>query len=79
MIPGVVARMTVISGFHLDAQGDWVADLACGHTQHMRHRPPWQNRAWVTTDAGRAAKIGTPIACAACDAADATPEPTPRP
>jgi len=41
-----------IVGFHLDedlAQQccSWVADLACGHTQHVRHDPPWQNRTWV--------------------------------
>ncbi|EPN68410.1 hypothetical protein A245_03798, partial [Pseudomonas syringae pv. actinidiae ICMP 19096] len=21
--------------------------LSCGHTQHLRHQPPWQSRAWV--------------------------------
>ena len=57
---------TVIAGFHQDAAGDWVAELACGHTQHMRHRPPWQSRPWVESEAGRTAKIGAPIDCAAC-------------
>jgi hypothetical protein len=33
-----------IVGFHQDDVGDWVADLACGHTQHIRHQPPWVNR-----------------------------------
>jgi hypothetical protein len=60
------ARTTTITGFHQDADGDWVAELACGHTQHMRHRPPWQERPWVTTEAGRAAKLGAPIDCASC-------------
>ena len=25
-----------IIGFHVDEENDWVADLACGHGQHMR-------------------------------------------
>jgi hypothetical protein len=29
-----------IVGFHTDVEGDWVADLECGHTQHVRHDPP---------------------------------------
>ena len=33
-----------IIGFHLDEENDWVADLACGHGQHVRHNPPWQKR-----------------------------------
>lgn len=57
---------TLIAGFHQDAEGQWVADLACGHTQHMRHRPPWQNRAWVMDADQRAAKRGTPIDCPLC-------------
>jgi len=57
---------TVITGFRQDPEGDWIAELACGHTQHMRHRPPWQNRAWVTTEAGRAAKVGAAIECPSC-------------
>ena len=36
----------------------WVADLACGHTRHVRHDPPWQNRAWVVTEQGRREMIG---------------------
>ena len=27
---------------------DWVAELECGHTQHVRHDPPWTNRPWVS-------------------------------
>jgi len=57
---------TTITGFHQDADGDWVADLACGHSQHVRHRPPWQSRPWVTSEAGRAAKLAAPIECVAC-------------
>ena len=50
-----------------DEDGHWVAHLDCGHRQHMRHQPPWQNRVWVTTPEGRASKIGAAVACRACD------------
>jgi hypothetical protein len=56
-----------IAGFHQDDAGDWVADLSCGHTQHMRHRPPWQLRAWVLDAEQRAKRIGAPIDCSQCD------------
>jgi len=57
---------TTITGFRQDPDADWIAELACGHTQHVRHRPPWQNRPWVSSEAGRAAKVGTPIECPSC-------------
>jgi tellurite resistance-related uncharacterized protein len=57
---------TIIVGFHQDPEGDWVAELACGHAQHMRHRPPWQERPWVESEAGRVAKLGAPIVCPSC-------------
>lgn len=56
-----------IAGFHQDDAGDWIADLSCGHTQHMRHRPPWESRAWVLDDAERALRIGAEIECPLCD------------
>jgi hypothetical protein len=59
---------TRIIGFHQDAESDWVAELACGHNQHVRHRPPWQVRPWVLTAEGRAARLGQPIDCPLCDA-----------
>jgi hypothetical protein len=55
-----------IIGFHLDDEQDWVADLACGHTQHVRHNPPWQNRPWVMTAAGRQEKLGMMLQCKKC-------------
>jgi tellurite resistance-related uncharacterized protein len=58
-----------IIGFHQDDEGVWVADLACGHPQHVRHRPPWQNRAWVTDEAGRQAHLGSALECLYCDMA----------
>jgi tellurite methyltransferase len=59
---------TTIVGFHPDDAGDWVAELACGHRQHMRHVPPWQERPWVTTEEGRQGKINARIECTLCDA-----------
>lgn len=58
-----------IIGFHLDELEHWVADLACGHTQHVRHDPPWQNRPWVVTAQGRSEKIGFELNCVECNKA----------
>jgi hypothetical protein len=58
-----------IVGFHLDDEGDWVAELECGHGQHVRHNPPWQLRPWVTTEAGRSSWLGRPLDCRKCDTA----------
>jgi tellurite methyltransferase len=44
-----------------------MAHLACGHGQHTRHNPPLNERAWVLTEAGRAAKVGSELACVRCD------------
>jgi hypothetical protein len=54
-------------GFEQDEQGDWVALLECGHRQHVRHRPPWQERAWVMSEEGRRGRIGQPLECPWCD------------
>jgi len=43
-----------------------VAELACGHTQHVRHDPPWQVRPWVLTESGRRARLGVELACTRC-------------
>ena len=56
-----------IVGFHLDEHDDWVAELACGHFQHVRHDPPWTNRPWTLTPAGRAGALGRSLACRKCD------------
>jgi hypothetical protein len=55
-----------IIGFHQDAEGAWVAELECGHTLHVRHNPPFQERAWVLTPAGRAKFIGIAVVCKGC-------------
>ncbi len=59
-----------IVGFHQDDDGDWVAELSCLHNQHVRHRPPFQNRPWVMDDSGRAGRIGAPLDCPLCDRAE---------
>jgi len=56
-----------MSGFHQDEEGDWVAELVCGHFQHVRHRPPWINRPWVVTVEGRSQMLGYPLNCVKCD------------
>lgn len=56
-----------IVGFHQDEENHWVAELACGHSQHVRHSPPWQNRPWVVNDAERADKLGHSLECVKCD------------
>jgi len=57
-----------IVGFHEDIKGHWVAELECGHAQHVRHEPPWQVRPWVQTAEGRAAMVGTALDCPRCKA-----------
>jgi len=56
-----------ITGYHQDDAGDWVAELACGHNQHVRHRPPFQLRAWVLDPDGRLGRLRTPLNCPLCD------------
>jgi hypothetical protein len=56
-----------ITGFHKDEKDDWVAELECGHTQHVRHDPPWQLRPWVVTEEGRKLRLGTYLNCKECE------------
>src|SRR6185312_9250223 len=44
-LPGVQRKIT---GYHRDDEQHWVAELDCGHNQHVRHNPPWVSRPWVT-------------------------------
>ncbi len=62
---GAVQRPII--GYHLDAEQHWVADLECGHAQHVRHDPPWVNRPWVLEPAGRRAHLGLLLHCKLCD------------
>ena len=63
-----------ITGFSLDEAGDWTATLNCGHRQHVRHKPPFENRPWVTTPAGRESRMGAMLNCVRCDSLE-PPEP----
>jgi hypothetical protein len=56
-----------IAGYHQDEEGDWVAELDCGHFQHVRHNPPWTSRPWVVTPEGRQGMLGTVLKCKKCD------------
>src|SRR5262245_13234097 len=57
-----------ITALRQDEQGDWIAELDCGHARHVRHAPPLAERAWTQTASGRASRLGTPLECARCDA-----------
>ncbi len=59
-----------MEGFHLDDEGDWVAELECGHGQHVRHRPPFQMLPWVVDEEGRRGRMGAPLDCPLCDRAE---------
>ena len=61
-----------IIAFRQDDQSHWVADLDCGHTQHVRHDPPWTLRPWVLTPKGRASHLGRELTCKKCESK--TPE-----
>ena len=56
-----------ILSFRRDTQGDWMADLDCGHRQHVRHRPPFVNRPWVECETTRTKMVGTELDCVRCD------------
>lgn len=56
-----------IVGYHQDDEQHWVAVLACGHFQHVRHDPPWTLRPWVITPAGRDEKLGYELECKKCE------------
>lgn len=56
-----------ISGFCQDEEQHWVAELVCGHNQHVRHNPPWTSRPWVMSEEGRAGFIGAELDCRKCD------------
>nr|WP_291932482.1 DUF3565 domain-containing protein [Candidatus Thioglobus sp.] len=55
-----------IIGFHQDDLADWVAELECGHFQHVRHDPPWIIRPWVIKKSGRVSNIGLRLHCKKC-------------
>jgi Protein of unknown function (DUF3565) len=56
-----------IVGYHVDCENHWVAELECGHEQHVRHDPPLTERPWVLTEEGRASRLGQELNCVICD------------
>lgn len=56
----------VMVDFVLDDEQHWVAVLACGHRQHVRHRPPLVERHWVLTASGRQSRLGQTLWCKHC-------------
>lgn len=62
--------LRAITGFHQDDDSDWVAELSCGHDQHVRHRPPFHELPWVSSDTGRSEHIGKALECPFCDRAE---------
>jgi hypothetical protein len=56
-----------IVAFRRDEHGDWIAELACGHSRHVRHRPPFELRPWVVDEEGRRARVGTLLDCGLCE------------
>jgi hypothetical protein len=56
-----------IVDYHRDEESHWVAELGCGHNQHVRHDPPWVVREWVVTAAGRESMLGFALDCKKCD------------
>ncbi len=61
----MVNRSRII-GFHTDDEGHWVAQLACGHNQHVRHDPPLVRRVWVQSSDGRSSMLGISLGCKKC-------------
>jgi hypothetical protein len=59
-------RRPIIVGYHLDEEQHWVAELECGHFQHVRHDPPMVERPWVLTLQGRTKFLGYPLVCKKC-------------
>ena len=59
-----------IVSFRADQEGEWVAELSCGHNQHVRHRPPFQDRHWVVDKADRDGRVGAPLDCPLCERAE---------
>jgi len=56
-----------IVGYHKDEENHWVAELACGHNQHVRNSPPLVSRPWVGSESGRVSMLGYKLDCKKCD------------
>ena len=56
-----------IIGFCRDEENHWIANLDCGHNQHVRHQPPFVNRPWVVNEEGRKSTLGKKLNCVRCN------------
>lgn len=59
-------QRTILS-FYKNERDHWTARLDCGHTQTVRHNPPWVNRRWILREETRRQRIGTSLNCKSCD------------
>lgn len=69
-VPAGATPMQSIASYHQDEDGDWVAELECGHFQHVRHNPPLVSREWVLSAGGRAGMVGFRLRCVRCAEGD---------
>jgi hypothetical protein len=58
---------SAIVGYHQDEGGDWIAELACDHQQHVRHQPPFHRQPWILEADARRQRLGTPLRCRLCE------------
>lgn len=56
-----------IVSFGLDDDSHRIAQLDCGHLQHVRHDPPLVSRPWVLSEEGRQTQMGALLDCVQCD------------
>ena len=56
-----------MTGFRRDENGEWVAELSCLHSQHIRHLPTFSQAAWIEDDEERQRRVGEPLDCPLCD------------
>ncbi|MFN2376231.1 MAG: DUF3565 domain-containing protein [Candidatus Binatia bacterium] len=75
---GEVAVQRRITGFHQDDEDHWVAQLDCGHNQHVRHNPPFNERPWTQTEPGRSGMLGQSLDCLKCERGEPSDSRPPR-
>mmetsp|Transcript_13937 Transcript_13937/g.33784 ORF Transcript_13937/g.33784 Transcript_13937/m.33784 type:complete len:144 (+) Transcript_13937:343-774(+) len=65
IISSLIPKRRIV-GYHIDEENQWVAQLECGHFQHVHHDPPMTERPWVLTLEGRDAMLGYELGCKKC-------------
>jgi hypothetical protein len=63
----VIARRIV--AVRDESESACIVELECGHSRHVRDRPPLESYPWVRDPVQRRARIGTTIECGRCEAA----------